>query len=222
MILLQLSAGQGPVECSKAVGLALKTIEKQCREKGIKLDIVEAIEMKEQGCFKSALLQLDSTKGDSAKQLAESWQGAMLWVCQSPFPTNKQGPKRKRKNWFFSGQMYEINETQRDKGVTFQTCRASGAGGQHVNTTDSAVRATHTATGISVRVESERSQHANKRMARALLFQKLAAAKLEKMTQQEKVRWQQHWEVERGNPVRTFKGEKFSLISPLFNKNIKG
>ena len=207
MILLQLSAGQGPVECSKAVGLALKTIEKQCREKGIKFDIVEAIEMKERGCFKSALLQLDSTKGDSAKQLAESWQGAMLWVCQSQYR-----PKHKRKNWFFSGQMYEINETQLDKGVTFQTCRASGAGGQHVNTTDSAVRATHTATGISVRVESERSQHANKRMARALLFQKLETAKLEQMTQQEKARWQQHWEVERGNPVKTFKGEKFALV----------
>jgi len=205
MILLQLSAGQGPVECRQAVGLALKAIEKKCREKGIKFDIVEAIEMKERGCFKSALLQFDSPKGDLAKELAQSWQGAMLWVCQS-----QHRPKHKRKNWFFSGQMYEINETQLDKGVTFQTCRASGAGGQHVNTTDSAVRATHTETGISVRVESERSQHANKRLARALLFQKLEASKLEQMTQQEKARWQQHWEVERGNPVRTFKGEKFT------------
>jgi len=212
MILLQLSAGQGPVECCKAVGLALKTIEKQCREKGIKLDVVETIATKERDCFKSALLQLDSKKDDSAKKIAESWQGAMLWVCQSTFSPDKKGPKRKRKNWFFSGQMYEINESQLDKGVTFQTCRASGAGGQHVNATDSAVRAIHTETGISVRVESERSQHANKRLARALLFQKLEATKLEQMTQQEKARWQQHWEVERGNPVRMFKGEKFSAV----------
>ncbi len=211
MILLQLSAGQGPVECCKAVGLALKTIEKQCREKGIKLDIVETVATKEQGCFKSALLQFDSQNRGSAKKIAESWQGAMLWICQSPFPIDKKGPKRKRKNWFFSGQMYEVNDTQLDKGVTFQACRASGAGGQHVNTTDSAVRATHTETGISVRVESERSQHANKRLARALLFQKLEATKLEQMTQQEKARWQQHWEVERGNPVKKFKGEKFTL-----------
>ncbi len=213
MILLQLSAGQGPVECCKAVGLALKTIEKQCREKGIKLDIVETIASKERDCFKSALLQLDSKKAESgkessAKQLAESWQGAMLWVCQSQYR-----PKHKRKNWFFSVQMYEVNDTQLDKGVTFQACRASGAGGQHVNTTDSAVRATHTETGISVRVESERSQHANKRLSRVLLFQKLEAKKLEQMTQQEKARWQQHWEVERGNPVKTFKGVKFTLSS---------
>ena len=46
----------------------------------------------------------------------------------------------------------------------------------------------------------------------ALLFQKLETAKLEQMTQQEKARWQQHSEVERGNPVRTFKGEKFVLV----------
>jgi peptide chain release factor len=207
MILLQLSAGQGPVECSQAVGLALNAIEKQCREKGIKLDIVETIATKERDCFKSALLQFDSKDDNSAKKIAESWQGAMLWVCQSQFR-----PKHKRKNWFFSGQMYEVNDTQLDKGVTFQACRSSGAGGQHVNTTDSAVRATHTETGISVRVESERSQHANKRLARVLLFQKLEATKLEQMTQQEKARWQQHWEVERGNPVRTFKGEKFTAV----------
>nr|WP_205990965.1 MULTISPECIES: peptide chain release factor-like protein [unclassified Pseudoalteromonas] len=57
-----------------------------------------------------------------------------------------------------------------DSEIRFQQCRASGAGGQHVNTTDSAVRATHVATGIAVRVESERSQHANKRLARVLLM----------------------------------------------------
>ncbi len=205
MILLQLSAGQGPIECCKAVGLALQTIEKQCRSQQITLDIIEAIAQPEHGCFKSVLLQIDKTNSDLAKQLAQSWQGAMLWVCQSQYRA-----KHKRKNWFFSGQMYEVSDSQLATGVTFQTCRASGAGGQHVNTTDSAVRATHTATGISVRVERERSQHANKRLARILLFQKLEAAKLEQMTQQEKARWQQHWQVERGNPVRTFKGEKFT------------
>jgi len=206
MILLQLSAGQGPVECSKAVGLALKMIERQCRDNKVTLDIAEVIENKEQGCYKSALLQFSADNIEVAKQLAQSWQGAMLWVCQSQYRS-----KHKRKNWYFSGQMFEVNDILLDKDVTFKACRASGAGGQHVNTTDSAIRATHTATGLSVRVENERSQHANKRLARALLFQKLEAVKMEKMSQQEKVRWQQHWEVERGNPTKIFKGEKFIL-----------
>ena len=129
--------------------MALKVIEKQCREQAITVDIIETVETKERGCFKSALLQLTAADNNSAKQFAESWHGAMLWVYQS-----QHRPKHKRKNWFFSGQMYEVNEAQLDKAVTFQTCRASGAGGQHVNKTDSAVRATHTATGTSVRVES--------------------------------------------------------------------
>lgn len=210
MILLQLSAGQGPIECCQAVGLALKALEKQCQDLAITLEIVEAVETKESACFKSLLVQLDAKDEALVKQLAESWHGAMLWVCQSRFR-----PKHKRKNWFFSGQMFEVSEIQLDKNVTFQTCRASGAGGQHVNKTDSAVRATHTETGTSVRVESERSQHANKRLARALLFQKLEALKLETMTQQEKARWQQHWEVERGNPVKTFVGDKFTLREPV-------
>lgn len=207
MILLQLSAGQGPIECCKGIGLALKSIEKECLIAGVDFNLVEVIPAGQKSCFKSALLKFDAKQQDKAKQLALSWQGVMLWVCPSSFR-----PKHRRKNWFFSGQMYEINDTKFDREVRFQTCRASGAGGQHVNTTDSAVRATHIDTGISVRVERERSQHANKRLASALLFQKLEMMKHAKMTYQEKERWKQHWELERGNPVKTFKGEKFVLV----------
>ncbi|KJY85916.1 peptide chain release factor H [Vibrio neptunius] len=208
MILLQLSSGQGPIECCKAIGLALKAIEKECRAENIELDVVDILAADDKDCFRSVLLKLDSPFEERAKQLAFSWQGAMLWVCQSAFR-----PKHKRKNWFFSGQMFEVDESSLDSGVTYQTCRASGAGGQHVNTTNSAVRATHTETGVSVRVESERSQHANKRLARALLFQKLEMMKQEQMTSQEKARWQQHRELERGNPVKTFKGENFVAVT---------
>ncbi|WP_438466727.1 peptide chain release factor H [Marinomonas sp. PE14-40] len=207
MTLLQLSSGQGPIECCQAIGLAIKAIEKECRTKGVELTIVETVLAEHKECFKSALLKLESEENERAKVLALSWQGAMLWHCQSSFR-----PKHKRKNWFINGQMFEINETRLDNGMTFQACRASGAGGQHVNTTDSAVRATHTETGISVRVESERSQHANKRLAKALLFQKLEMMKQEQMTSQERVRWQQHWELERGNPVKIFRGENFVQV----------
>jgi peptide chain release factor len=208
MILLQLSSGQGPIECCKAIGLALKAIEQECRANNIEFNLVDTVSTGQTGCFKSALIKLDAKCEGKAKQLALSWQGAMLWVCQSSFR-----PKPKRKNWFFSGQVFEVDESKLDSGLTFQTCRASGSGGQHVNTTDSAVRATHTETGISVRVESERSQHANKRLAKVLLFQKLEMMKQEQMTSQEKARWQQHWELERGNPVKTFKGDRFATVT---------
>ena len=69
--------------------------------------------------------------------------------------------------------------------IRFETLRSSGPGGQHVNKTDSAVRAIHTASGISVKVQLERSQHANKRLARLLI-----AWKLEQQRQNESAAFQ--------------------------------
>ncbi|MEZ9524713.1 peptide chain release factor H [Enterovibrio norvegicus] len=207
MILLQLTAGQGPEECCLAVGLALKAIEKTCREHKVKVDIVTSTRSEQSRGFKSVLLAFDEKDTVSVKHLALQWEGSMLWVCTSPIR-----PKHKRKNWFFSGKMFEANQQTLDRDITYQACRASGAGGQHVNTTDSAVRATHVTTGISVRVESERSQHANKRLARALILQKLEEAKQETAEQDVNARWQQHWDLERGNAVRKFVGEGFKEV----------
>lgn len=206
MILLQISAGQGPLECCRAVALALKAIEKQCKNSKLDYQIIEVVNAERKGCFKSALIRFDDS--ELAKQVVSQWQGAMLWVCPSTFR-----PKHKRKNWYFSGYVYEVEEQEFDKHIVFQSCRASGAGGQHVNTTDSAIRATHIATGLSVRVEQERSQHANKRLAIALLYQKFEQHKQQSASAQEKARWQQHWEVQRGSPVRTFVGDKFTCKS---------
>ncbi len=210
MILLQLSAGQGPLECCQALGHALKLIEKQCAENKVNLEQLEIISTSKKHCYKSVLLRLGtSPHGNAAyereaKKLAQSWSGTMLWVCESNLR-----PKHKRKNWFFSGRVFEVHEPEFGREVSFKTCRASGAGGQHVNTTDSAVQAIHNETGISVRVESERSQHANKRKALALLYQKLDELSTENQSANDKARWQQHTAIERGNPTRVFRGFKF-------------
>ncbi|MGL4668354.1 MAG: peptide chain release factor-like protein, partial [Saezia sp.] len=95
--------------------------------------------------------------------------------------------------------------------VAFETMRSSGPGGQHVNKTESAVRATHLPTGISVKVQTGRSQHANKNMAFLLLRHKLDEHKNTQLDQQKTERWMQHYQLERGNPVRTFTGDKFYL-----------
>nr|WP_229333554.1 peptide chain release factor H [Glaciecola sp. MH2013] len=203
-MLLQLSAGQGPIECCKALGLALAKIEKDVAQQQMKMELINRVPAAEKDCYKSILLQFEGASEQVISYL-QSWQGALLWVCQSPYR-----PKYKRKNWFFSGEVFELNSSEFDPCIEYKACRASGAGGQHVNTTDSAVRATHLQTGLSVRSESERSQHANKKMARILLYQKLEEQKQINQTQDEKQRWMQHWELQRGNPVRRFKGSKFT------------
>ena len=109
--------------------------------------------------------------GAGAEALAQRWLGTLQWIGNSPVR-----PKHPRKNWYIGVfRLPQIPALPDDDSIHFETCRAGGKGGQHVNKTDSAVRATHLATGVSVRVESERSQHANKKRARELLAIKLAA-----------------------------------------------
>lgn len=202
MVLLQLSAGQGPVESCRALALALMRIEREALTLKLKLTLLESTPGPKKGSFKSLLLTLE---GANAKDLGQRWQGSMQWICPSPYR-----PGHKRKNWFFGGQLYEPNSTNYSGEIEYKTCRASGAGGQHVNTTDSAVRATHIASGISVRVECERSQHANKKLAQLLIARKLEQQEQMRQSQQEQKLWQQHWALERGNPVRVFIGERFT------------
>ncbi|WP_461536536.1 peptide chain release factor H [Spongorhabdus nitratireducens] len=201
MIILQLSAGQGPEECARAVALGLRRLEAEAHSKQVRVKIIESQQGARSGTYKSVLVALE---GEGSHSLAQQWTGSFLWICPSPYR-----PAHRRKNWFFGGECYEVSSQEVSHEIRYKTCRASGAGGQHVNKTDSAVQATHIETGLSVRVESERSQHANKRLATALLLHKLEQQGHEQDARNRNVRRQQHWELERGNPRRTFHGPSF-------------
>ena len=141
-----------------------------------------------------------------ANDFAQRWLGTLQWVCASPFR-----PNHARKNWFVAvSRLPDIPALPKEGEVRFETCRAGGKGGQHVNKTESAVRAVHTVTGISVRVESERSQHANKKRALELLAVKLAAQHAERLDQHAADAHAQLYRLERGNAVRVFRGKTFA------------
>ena len=202
MNLLQLTAGKGPEECCKAVKMAFQLIKQACEQKQINLTVID--QQKSKYGYHSILFELS---GEQASVILNEWQGVMLWQSQSPYRL-----KYKKKNWFFQCVLIEKDNTYFNDVIKYETCRASGAGGQHVNTTDSAVRATHIETGISVRSESERSQHANKRIAKALILQKLEERKTESRLKESKQAWVNHLELERGNPVKIFQGREFKLM----------
>ena len=201
MILLQLSAAQGPLECQLAVAKALEVLQVEAKAGNIEVALLDAENGERKGTFKSVLCSLD---GVAAEMFAKQWCGSMLWQCQSPYR-----PTHKRKNWYFGGTLFEPGVETAEGDIRYQYCRSSGAGGQHVNKTDSAVRATHLASGISVRVESQRSQHANKKLARLLIAQKLEEQAQNQHAEQDRQRHQHHQKVERGNAGRTFKGMRF-------------
>lgn len=100
-----------------------------------------------------------------------------------------------------------------EKDLVFKTCRGSGAGGQHRNTTDSAVQATHRPTGITVRVESERSQHQNKETARALLRAQIGERlATEKKDAQDAKRRKQVGTAERSDKRRTVAFQRGQVV----------
>ncbi len=97
--------------------------------------------------------------------------------------------------------------------LRFETCRASGPEGQHVNKTDSAVLATHLGTGISVKVQTHRSQHANKQYAVLLIAQKLALLTTQAEGENRALLRLFHHGVERGNPQRVIYGLEFQPVT---------
>jgi peptide chain release factor len=205
MVLLQFSSAQGPAECELAVGKALAYLARESAQAGVRLEILEQEDGAHTGTLCSALISLE---GDAEDAIAQRWVGTIQWTCPSPYR-----PRHARKNWFFGVARCEAPSETLPSEIRFETTRSSGPGGQHVNKTESAVRAIHLATGISVKVQTERSQHANKRLAVLLLAHKLANHDAELNAARRAQRRTLHHPVERGNPSRVFKGERFELVT---------
>ena len=199
-IYLQISTAQGPAECRIFARFVLGRLLAEAKAEGVGVEIIS--ETADKHGIMSAVLKLD---GKYAETLAQRWQGSLQWICASPVR-----PKHPRKNWYIGVfRMPDMPEMPSESEIEFQTCRSGGKGGQHVNKTESAVRATHKASGISVRVESERSQHANKKLALTLLAQKLAEHHAGQTDDYARAQHSRLYQVERGNPKRTFVGTEF-------------
>lgn len=201
MALLFFSSARGPDECTLAVAKAVTQFLKEAEQQSLTTEIIESVLGDKPNTFRSVLLSIESVE---CEQLIQRWLGTIQWICQSPYR-----PNHKRKNWFLGVTCLANPMELNDNTIEFTTMKSSGAGGQHVNKTESAVRATHLATGISVKVQTERSQHANKRLAKLLLAHKLAEYAAEQTQQQKNIRQQFHYSILRGNSQLVFYGEKF-------------
>ena len=202
MMLLQLSSAQGPDECCLAVGKALARLMEEAQAHNVALAVVEREAGRHDGAYRSVLVSLD---GADEKALSARWCGTVQWICQSPYR-----PHHARKNWFIGVAAFTSESQALSREIRFESLRSSGPGGQHVNKTDSAVRATHIATGISVKVQSERSQHANKRLATLLIAHRLEQMQDDQRAALKSERRLFHHHIARGNPTRTFKGMAFN------------
>lgn len=195
-IYLQITSGRGPAECCRVVALVLEKILMQARKKGWTAKVIEREEGVMNRTLFSAIIYLEGSKVD---EIADEWEGTIQWIAQSPYRIY-----HKRKNWFVGVNSFipsELNEID-TKYITYQTLRSSGPGGQHVNKTESAVRATHAPSGLSVTASDERSQLQNKKLATERLLIKLSAWDQEQIKERVQENWVHHNNLERGNPVK--------------------
>ena len=203
MIRLLLTSGRGPAECRIALTKTLGILASEADIAGVTVDVTAGPDPDGLGPASAIAI----IEGGGAEAFAAAWIGSILWVARSPLR-----PHHRRKNWFIGVVRLEGAPPEpaplKPADVRFEALRAGGSGGQHQNKTESAVRAVHAPTGLVVIARDARSQHRNKAIAleRLALLVKLAG-ELAEITDHEKVQ-SGHALLERGRPVRTFKGAR--------------
>jgi len=198
--IIQLVAGAGGVDASDWTAMLMRMLIRYCERKGWKVEVLEETPAEEAG-IKHATL---TVTGDHAYGLLKAEDGVHRLVRVSPFDGNGR-----RQTSFAAIRVradiddaieVDINEVD----LRIDTYRAGGAGGQHVNKTDSAVRITHLPTGIVVQCQNERSQHSNKAKAmkilRAELYDFEVAKREAKAAEDAKARLKIEW----GSQIRSY------------------
>lgn len=201
-VILHITAGKGPQECRWVVAQLARAFAREARDSGLEAEALDGTE----ALPASVLLRL---LGEGASAFAMERVGTIQWIGTSP-----QRPAHKRRNWFVGVALAPMPDAIPDLGehdIAYQAMRASGPGGQHVNKTDSAVRATHLPTGLVATAQEQRSQHANRKLARLKLAILLEERRGQAIGDVRRSQWQAHQELERGNAVRVYAGPAFKL-----------
>ncbi|WP_435932516.1 peptide chain release factor 2 [Moraxella bovoculi] len=197
---LDIQAGSGGTEAQDWSEMLLRMYLRWCESHGFKAEVLEVSDGGVAG-IKSATI---SVKGDYAFGWLRTEIGVHRLVRKSPFDSNN-GRHTSFSAVFVSPEIddnVEIDINPAD--LRIDTYRSSGAGGQHVNTTDSAVRITHQPTGVVVACQNERSQHANKDTAMKMLRAKLYELEMQKRIEKQQALEDSKSDIGWGSQIRSY------------------
>ncbi|MCI5058973.1 MAG: peptide chain release factor H [Flavobacteriales bacterium] len=204
--IIQITSGRGPAECCWVVAQVLKIFHKEVENEGIKLSELHRVKGPLDRTLSSVIVEIEGVN-KSLQVFLKRWLGTVQWIGQSQFRKF-----HKRKNWFVGVNELKLDDAKlkfHESEIRYEAFRASGPGGQHVNKVSTAIRAIHQPTGLAVTCSESRSQAQNKKLAKEKLLKVLKINHIERLKTQAQENWQKHNELERGNPVRVFKGRDF-------------
>ena len=208
---LQINAGAGGTESQDWASMLMRMYVRWANQNKFKVEVLDQHDGEEAG-IKSCTLQI---KGHNAYGKLKTESGVHRLVRISPYDSNAR-----RHTSFCSAWAYPVVDDNiaieiAGSDLKVDTYRASGAGGQHINTTDSAVRITHMPTGIIVACQAERSQHKNRATAMKMLKARLYELELQKKQDKVDAANAKKTEIGWGHQIRSYVFQPYQLVKDL-------
>ncbi len=208
---VEVHAGAGGTESQDWANMLSRMYTRWADKNGYKVDVLEVHDGEEAGIKSLTML----VKGSNAYGWLKTESGVHRLVRISPFDSQARRHTSFASVWVYPVVDDSIEVDVAESDVRIDTYRASGAGGQHVNTTDSAVRITHIASGIVVQCQNERSQHKNRATAWSMLRARLYEAELQKREEQAMAEASSKTDIGWGHQIRSYVLQPYQLVKDL-------
>ncbi len=208
---LEVHAGAGGTESQDWANMLLRMYSRWAERRGFKVEVLEVHDGEEAGIKSATIL----VKGRNAYGWLKTESGVHRLVRISPYDSNARRHTSFASVWVYPVIDDSIEIEVAESDVRVDTYRASGAGGQHVNTTDSAVRITHVPTGIVVQCQAERSQHKNRAKAWDMLRARLYEDELKKREEAASETEASKTDIGWGHQIRSYVLQPYQLVKDL-------
>jgi peptide chain release factor 2 len=208
---VEINAGTGGTEAQDWAEMLMRMYMRWAEQHGYKVQLLEESEGEQAG-IKSATLQVS---GPSAYGWLKTEAGVHRLVRISPFDANARRHTSFASVWVYPVVDENIDIAVNESDLRVDTYRASGAGGQHVNKTESAIRITHIPSGIVVACQTDRSQHRNRATAMAMLKARLYEAELQKREAAAAAQESAKTDIGWGHQIRNYVLAPYQLVKDL-------